>query len=193
MNDIDLKNLWQSSPVDADRRINIDTIRAKANVFEAKIKRRNAIEWIACTLVIALHARDALESANTLILTGNLVVVLGGLFIAMVLWRKGRVSLKADPALDSVGFIHEHANALDDQAKLLARVPSWYLSPFVIGLGFLFAGRYPAEGKSPMAWIITLAVVVMVFLSVAGLNLRAARKLRREAEFLRDEFQASRA
>ena len=188
MSDLDLKELWYSEPEKAPPTMNVAEVQSKASAFETKIKRRNILEWLACVVVVGLHAHDAFDSANALILTGNLIVVFAGLFITMVLWRKGRVSLDADPALDSVGFMHAHANSLDAQAKLLARVPLWYLSPIAIGLGFLFAGRYPSDGQPSMGWLLTVTFVALVFVGIAWMNLRAARKMRNDARALRSDL-----
>ena len=188
MSDLDLRDLWHSDPIADPPTMNVAEVQSKASAFETKIKRRNLIEWLACLVVVGLHAHDAFDSANALILTGNLIVVFAGLFIAVVLWRKGRVSLDADPTLDAVGFINAHAHALEAQAKLLSRVPLWYLSPIAIGLGFLFAGRYPTNGQPSIAWLLTITFVALVFISIAWMNLRAARKLRIDAKSLRSEF-----
>ena len=188
MSDLDLKDLWHSEPEKAPPTMNVAEVQSKACAFETKIKRRNVIEWLACLVVVGLHAHDAFDSANALILTGNLIVVFAGLFIAVVLWRKGRVSLDADLTLGAVEFINAHANALDAQAKLLSRVPLWYLSPIAIGLGFLFAGRYPTNGQPSMGWLLTVTFVTLVFVGIAWMNLRAARKMRDDAEALRSEL-----
>ena len=117
MSDLDLKELWYSEPEKAPPTMNVAEVQSKASAFETKIKRRNILEWLACVVVVGLHAHDAFDAANALILIGNLIVIFAGLFIAAVLWRKGRVSLDADPTLNSVGFMHAHADALDAQAK----------------------------------------------------------------------------
>ena len=188
MSDLDLKGVWQSEPEKAPPTMNVAEVQSKASNFETKIKRRNLIEWLACLVVVGLHAHDAFDSANKLILIGNLIVVFAGLFIAVVLWRKGRVSLDADPTLDAVGFIKAHAHALETQAKLLSRVPLWYLSPIAIGLSFLFAGRYPTNGQPSMGWLLTVTFVALVFIGITWMNLRAARKLRVDAKALRSEL-----
>ncbi len=189
MNDLDLKDLWQSDPDNASLSLDSTQAQEKAHAFERKIKRRNQIEWIACLVVVLLHLRDLLNAENVFLVLGNGIIVLGGIYIASVLWRKGRVSLDADPALDTVAFIHEHANALDAQAKLLSRVPAWYLSPIALGLGLIFTGRFPSHAQALTPWLLTVAVVIVIFVGVAWYNLRTAHRLSTDAQALRASIE----
>ena len=55
--------------------------------LERKLRRRNLIEYAAGAFVIAMFGRDAWLAPNVVLLVGNLLIVLGTLFL---LWQLGR-------------------------------------------------------------------------------------------------------
>ena len=189
MNDLDLKDLWQSTPVKSTPVLDVDRVKIEAHRFERKIRRRNVLEWLACAIIVGLHIRDLFESENLWMLLGNGTIVLGGAYIALVLWRRGRVTLDADPNQDTIAFIEAHATALEAQAKLLAKVPLWYLSPLALGIALQLVGRSIAAGKTSTGVLLAAGLVAVTFLGVAWLNIRSARKLNAEAGALRASLE----
>ena len=100
-------------------------------------------------VVVGLHA-DAFGAANALILIGNLIVIFAGLFIAAVLWQRACRWMLIQPWTRLVYACH--ADALDAQAKLLARV-RWYQRQLPSGLASLldaihWTGSRPWAGSS---------------------------------------------
>ena len=188
MNDPDLKALWQSSDEDGELTMSVDEVRSRAERFEAKIKRRNVLEWLASAFVIYFFGTDALEAETTGLLVGNLIMVAAAIGISVYLWRRGQVQLAFDPTQDTRTFVVAHATALEDQARLLSRVPIWYLSPFAVGLMVLMASRFPTGDRSLTPWWGTVAIIMVVYAGIWWLNYRGAHTLRSQAASLLEEL-----
>ena len=184
MTDLDLKSLWQTSAVDAGPAIDLEAVKSRAEAFDKKIKRRNALEWIASAFVVLWFGHDAWHADSSLLLGGNLMIALAAVGISAYLWRNGRVRQLVDPSHDSRGFLAAHAQALQSQAKLLGQAPLWYLGPLAAGLAVLMVARFPAEGRAMGPWLITTGFIVVVFSVIWWINYRAAAKLRTRADAL---------
>ncbi len=188
MSDSDLKALWQSSDEGEELTMSVEEVRSRAQAFEAKIKRRNMLEWAASALVIYLFGTDALDAESTGILVGNLIMVVAAIGISVYLWRKGQVQLHFDPTQDTRTFALAHADALQAQARLLSQVPIWYLGPLALGLTVLMVSRFPSDGRGLTSWIGTTAIIVVVYAGIWWLNHRGAQKLRTQAAELLEEL-----
>jgi hypothetical protein len=188
MSDLDLKKLWQSDEPDDGPTMDLESVKKQAQAFERKIRRRNALEWIASAFVVVFFGTDALDSETTAVAVGNTLIALAAIGISVYLWRKGRVELNVDPTMDAMGFAEAQAGAMEEQARLLAWVPLWYLGPLAVGMVVLMIGRFPTDGRGLVPWALTAGVVAVVFAGVAWLNIRGARKLRTQAGDLRAEI-----
>ena len=134
MSDVDLKDLWRSDDSQGVPTIDLDAIKNEAKGFESKIKRRNVVEWIACLIVAGFYFRDALNANHMLSVFGNAFVLASAAFIAVVLWKRGRLGPQPEPNLDAMSFCRAYAANLDAQAKLLEQVHRWYLGPIAFGV-----------------------------------------------------------
>ncbi|MEY4578125.1 MAG: hypothetical protein RL701_2828 [Pseudomonadota bacterium] len=163
--------------------VDITEARSRARAFARKVFLRNAREACAAGLVIAVGVRSAWIAATTLAFLGGVSLALGALFILVVLLVRGRNrSAPPSDAPTSVVLAHER-HELDKQARLLERVWLWYLAPLVPGAGCMsLDSLLGAVAKAaPLGIVLEIAnsaFVLAVFVFVAWLNQRAARKLR---------------
>ena len=188
MNDQDLKSLWQSAEVSEHPALDVEEVALQGERFERKIRRRNLMEWAACIVVAAVFGVDAIESINGWELAGNLIIAFGAITIGVVLWRKGQVSLEADPSGNTAEFLGEHAHALEVQARLLEGVPLWYLLPLGLGILLLRFSDYVEAGEVKASWLIVTSFIVVVFVVIGWMNVKAAQKMRQEARSLRQQL-----
>ena len=72
MNDLDLKALWQSAKPSPTFQVDLETVKTRAARFDAQIRRRNLMEWLASILVMFLFGYDAFVADDTLEMLGNL-------------------------------------------------------------------------------------------------------------------------
>jgi hypothetical protein len=187
MNDLDLKALWQGAE-DDEPPVDFEEMQSRASAFERKVRRRNALEWLASVFVILWFGRDAVYAETSVEMVGNWLVVGATIGVAVYLYLKGRVTVEVDPGQDTRTYVEAHANALDEQSRLLATVPLWYLGPLSVGMGVLMLGRMPIDGRPMGGWLGVVGLVIITFLGIAWLNRRGARTLRDEATSLRAEL-----
>ncbi|MFO8073569.1 MAG: hypothetical protein R6V85_17030 [Polyangia bacterium] len=99
--------------------------------------------------------------------------------------RHGRTVRLPDPSLDTRRFVDAHRRQLLTQARLLKRVPAWYLGPLSLGaLGLLADEVIRAQAAGKSLWIVLLVglAVVGVFVAVGIVNVRKAATLQARAE-----------
>ncbi len=175
---------WQDRASDA-RFAEPGACEHRATRFERTIRRRNAVEYLAGALVIALFGSGALGAAAAGLwdFAGACALVLiGTLFVLWTLHRAG--SYRGRRPEQSC---REHLrNQLLRQRDLLRRVPLWYLAPLLPGvLGIYGATAIRVAAKAGWGealggiWM-PLAGTAAFFAFVAWLNLAAARRLEAE-------------
>ena len=79
MNDLDLKALWQSTKPSPTFQVDLETVKTRAARFDAQIRRRNLMEWLASILVMFLFGYDAFVADDTLEMLGNLCTALAAI------------------------------------------------------------------------------------------------------------------
>ena len=188
MSELDLKALWNAQEPGEELSVDIDVIQARAAEFESKVRRRNILEWMASALLVLWVGYDALGTTDTLQLVGQIIIIFAAIGVSAYLYLRGRVTMEIDPTCDTRSYVEAVASSLDAQAKLLDRVPIWYLAPFAIGLAVQFVGYMPPDGAPTATWWVVVSSVGTVFLVIAWLNLSRARSLRREAVELRSQL-----
>jgi hypothetical protein len=181
-----LEQLWKEQEV-VEMKIDIGSIRNRARRLGRRVVARNAMEWAAAALLVAWCAFRAVRAEGALEILGHVSLALGAVFVAVYLLLKGRAGRLPDPAGDTSGYVAAYRAQLLSQARLLRRVPLWYLAPIAAGVVVLLLhGALEARAAGGGMWAVGAAgaVVVAVFAGVAALNSRAAARLQAEADTL---------
>jgi hypothetical protein len=188
----DPANVWQGQPVE-NVRLSLEDIRSKSRKLQKTVKRRNLREYAAGLIVVAGFAYYITAFASALIRAGCGLTIAGTLFVMYALHRRGAARAAPSEAGRST-CVDFHRKELQRQRDLLRGIWSWYLLPFVPGVlvslfgFFVLAMEQPtAPARAPLI-ILTFAVTILgvaaLFLVVAMLNRRAARRLQRDIDAL---------
>lgn len=176
------RRAWQASADDA-RLPELDAVRAGADLFYRRIRRRNRIEYVASAFVIICFSAYALFLPSPVARLGALLVVIGTAFMAWQLHRRGSAVAPPD-AGGSLPLLAHQRSQLVRQRDACAGVFRWYLLPFLPGLALMVLA--PPAGQARGAFppldpgqLIAAAVVALVFAGIWWLNRLAARKLQR--------------
>ena len=176
--------LWQDQSVDAGFS---DPAKSAARVdrFERKIRRRNALEYLAGGLVGVAFMVSSVAAAMVqewLISSGMALCAMG---FVMVLWG---LSCRASNLLrrpEDACLTHLRRQ-YQRQYEALRKVPLWYIGPLVPGMT-LFYFAVLARSAEHMGWLAALeelggpaGATVAVFIGVALVNWWAARRLKQD-------------
>jgi len=185
--DFDPRGLWQSQKKEYDA-MTLADIHMKASRFESKIQRRNAIEFVACGVVIVGFAPVLLFGPNWMMRVGGGLVMLATVYVAWQLNRRG--SVDATPAVGET-LIDTYKRQLARQRDAIGSVGTWYLAPFIPGMALMMVGmwfRAPKPGvtveAAHVSLLIVVAVNVAVFVGIWLLNLRGAKLLQKRIDEL---------
>ena len=181
---LELTELWHSQQLEG-KELSMEALHSKVTTFERKIKIRNGIEYAAALVVLLSFGFQVFVGENVYLRVGALLITLATLLV--------------------VYFLHTRGSAADIPEEL-GRTASLdfyrYLLPFVPGIAvslFGFAVRDGAilnqpspigeRGTATDAASILMFVGIMaaVFLFIAALNKRRARKLQAELDALDEQ------
>ncbi len=197
--DFEPQTLWQSQPTEHDP-MTVAAIHQKAQVFQAKIRRRNLIEYIAAAVVIVGFA-PALVRGNWMMHGGAALIMAATAFIVWQLHKRGSAAA-VPPVGDSL--VDFHRRELMRQRDALRSIAVWYLAPFVPGMSLFLIGEWfmptaplflisrwtvPAApnhtvAQHHVALLVTVAFQVLIFLGIWLLNQWGARRLQRRIDEL---------
>jgi hypothetical protein len=157
-------------------RMSVDEIRQRAGKFQRKIYWRNAREYVAALVVLAIFGFDFWHTSDALARVAFGLIIAGTLYVMWNLHERGASrSLPADLGLAS--GLDFYRLELERQRDLLRSVWSWYLGPMIPGLVVLMVAR--GRTNPSRLWPVGLssALIALVFVSAWWLNQRAARRL----------------
>jgi hypothetical protein len=192
--DDELRDLWQDQKVEGGK-MSIDEIRYKASTFERAIRKRNMIEYIAAVVVFVSFGIQMFIAPNEIMAVGNGLVLLGAAYVVYCLHTRGSAqSVPEEMGRETV--LDFYRTSLERQRNLLLKVWTWYLLPFVPGVGLILVGAAIRDGvlnlehPTVRPWLALNVVAVFlicvgVFLGVAAWNKRAARKLQSQIDALK--------
>jgi hypothetical protein len=181
-----IRQAWQASAPDPALP-GIDQARQGAELLYRKVRRRNAIEYGAAILVVAIFLAYALFLPSPTARLGSVLVVLGTLVMAWQLHRRASALAPPDGEAARPVLIHQR-DQLARQHDALGSIFTWYLLPFIPGLlVMIFSGLLDRGfgGVRRAEWV-GLAICAAVFAGLWWLNRRAARKLKQHL----DEIEA---
>ena len=183
----DPQTLWQSQPTEHDP-MSLAEIHRKSNVFEAKVRRRNLVEYVACVFVIAGFAPLLLNRESWMMQAGAGLAIAATIFVAWQLRRRASAGRTPEAGDALVDF---HRQELVRQRDALRSVGAWYLAPFVPGMVLVMMGRWfqahaahRAVAFDHLLILLTSGVMALVFLAVWLLNLWGAKRLQQRIDEL---------
>jgi hypothetical protein len=191
---LDPQKLWQSQATEFDP-MTLVQIHAKARTFQAKVRRRNLIEYVGCVFVVLGFLPAVLHRGSWMMQAAGALIIAATGFIAWQLHR--RASAKHVPEVGEA-LAAFHRSELIRQRDAVRAVGLWYLAPFVPGMTLLLLGRWfqahaPHRALATDHFIILLiaAVAVVVFLGIWALNQRGADRLQRQIDELQRHLGGS--
>lgn len=180
---LDPKRAWQASAERYEAPALTD-VRARADKFYRKIRRRNLIEYASCVVVVIAFARHLLVLPHILQKLGSAWLILATIYVAWQIHRRGSaVSPDNATGMPISAFLRMQ---LARQRDLLRSVLWWYILPFIPGIALVLIGngQDPAMAKHVPIWLRWLALggIVTAFAGVWWLNQLVARRLQRRID-----------
>jgi hypothetical protein len=181
-----MKELWQSQQTEGAR-MSVEQIRMSAGKFQRTVGWRNVREYVAAFAVSVFFAYQFVRTDDTLARIGFGLAIAGMAYMAWHLHAMGSSGrLPRDARMSS--FIDFQRRELMRQRDLLRGVWRWYLGPLIPGLVVLMVGFGRANAhrlKHPELIIVAYSILVAaLFIGIAKLNERAARRLQQQIERL---------
>lgn len=183
---------WQAAPATAPLPP-LEDLRARADRFRRRIRRRNVIEYAAGAIVIAVFSTVALLVPLAMLRTGSALLI-GG--VCVVLWQLHRrgAPLSLPESGGQIPVLEYQRNELSRQRDALDAILVWYLLPLIPGMLAilslpLFEKSFPHGGETLFDSFMRFGFCAIVFVAVYLLNKAGARRLQREI----DEIDAMRS
>jgi len=185
MTESDLKASWKSQP-GITLTVPLETLRRGATGFQRRVKWRNALEYVACAVVIAIFANYIAAFPHPRMQAGSVLVIVATIFVAwQIRVRAASASTPAD--LGARPWLDFHCAQLERQRAALHSVWLWYVAPFVPGVAvFRWGVETELAAGGPFAhglWA-NLSIAV-VFVLVIAMNRYVAGRLQRRLDQLR--------
>lgn len=184
MNDPDsARHAWQASAADPALP-DLSTVRACADRFYRRVRRRNAMEYAAAVVTVIGFSAYILLLPSLAMRIGSGMIILGVLFVVWQLHRLASATPPPERTATEPILVHQRA-ALVRQRDALAGILTWYLLPLVPGLLVFTIGPVIERGgmagllHAPRATWIVLIGAVVAFVGVWLLNRRGAARLGR--------------
>jgi hypothetical protein len=185
--DFDPQKLWQGQATEYDP-MTLAAIHEKARTLQARIKRRNAIEYIASAVVILGFIPTLLHHGSWLMRAGGACIIAATLF---VVWELHRRAAAASVPETGEPAANVYRAELARQRDALRSVGAWYLAPFVPGMALLLLGRWfqshstrVSLGVDHLIILLGAAIAALVFLVIWLVNQRGADRLQRQIDEL---------
>jgi hypothetical protein len=183
----DPQTLWRSQATE-HAPMTLAQIHDKAKAFQARIRRRNVVEYVACVVVIAGFTPVLLIRDSWMMQVGALLIMTATAFVASQLHQRGSAQRVPD---GGAALIASYRQELIRQRDALRSVGVWYLAPFLPGLGLLMLGRWfqwHASGRSlgldHLIIALSEGIVVLVFVVLWLVNQRAANRIQKRIDEL---------
>jgi hypothetical protein len=175
----DIQKLWHDQPRE-EHAMSIDETRARADRFTRKVRRWNIVTGVIVVLAIAFDAWQMWREPSLLDRVGDVLTTAALLYVVY----RYREYMAVQPMPAGLGL----TTSADFYRQQLARQrdlagnPWRLLALFIPGVGLSLLGH--ALERPPAQTAVIAALGVVLFLGVAWLNTRTARKLQREIDEL---------
>jgi len=164
----DPKDLWRDQPTETQP-MTLEQIHARG--FQDRVKQRNMIEYAACAVVIATFGAYVFVLPDAILKAASVLCALAAAFVAFQLHRRG--SARPTPAADALAF---HRAELVRQNEAMRTAWAWYLAPFVPGFSLFVVGLVLGYPEAPLAWKLTLPVLILLYGAFWFWNIRRVRR-----------------
>ena len=176
-----VKQAWQAS-VEIAGTPALDQVRAGANKFYRRIWWRNAIEYIACVIVVIGFGTYLFTLPHVLQKAGSMLVIAGTLFVAWQLHR--RASAEPPERAGTTPLLLFARAQLARQRDALRSVFWWYILPFLPGMAVFMTGTMLADrpnGPEPRD-ALGFAVLSALLVGIWWINQLGARRLQKHID-----------
>jgi hypothetical protein len=171
--DAELMRLWQDTTAGTpDPERVAREIMAHVWRFDRVIVRRNFREYAAGLVLVVFFTFQMLVDRPQDRIGGALGLVSVGFVMGYIFW-KHRGLAPLDPAADAAVYRRALLARIDRQIRLIQSVPYWYLLPLF--LPGLWTARKVWD-RSPVAAVLGLAIMLIVFAGIGWLNVRLVVK-----------------
>jgi membrane protein YdbS with pleckstrin-like domain len=182
----DLRTLWQGQRREFAE-MSVDEIRKKVQKYRRKVRRRNAIEYVALISVVAFMVFVIWKFPAPLMRTWAALSIAAVLYIGHQLYKRGAAKMEpADRALTT--WLDFHRRELERQRDLMRNSWRWYLGPMVPSLVvWAVAIGISNPGHLAHVWRVVAACSVIVaaaFVWVRRTHVRCALNLQRQIDEL---------
>jgi len=180
------KDVWQGQTV-TPISMPVDRLRAKAQRYERKIRRRNAIEYVAMAFVVVIFTYYMLHFHGALLKLGSAMCIAAAIYMGVQLHRRGSArTVPEDMGL--LSGIEFHRNELTRQRDLLRDSWSWYLGPPLPGMLVFVIGAMVQNPNSSRRGAVAVpvfcAITALLFWMVRRMHLKCVRNLDRQIDEL---------
>ena len=171
--------------------MSVEEIRKRATKFERRIRRMNQREIVAGVIGAGLFGYFMIVAKSDLFRIAYALFIAAILWIVMQLRRKSRVNT-LPASMGAASSLQFFRAELERHRDVIRNVGPWYLAPMVPGYVMLTVA-YLAYFPQRVRWIgagIFDVFVVLLFIGIWKMNVRAARSLQRKIDELNTQSQA---
>jgi hypothetical protein len=184
MNEDPAKQAWQAS-VEIAGAPPLEEVRKGADKFYRRIRRRNAVEYVACVVVVVAFTAYVFVLPHVLQKLGSAMIVLATFYVAWQLHR--RASAEPPEKAGTMPLLAFARAQMLRQRDALRSIFWWYILPFIPGLVVMSLGNGldpELAANGPPIWVRWLVFAGMgaVLAGVWWLNQYGARKLERRID-----------
>jgi hypothetical protein len=189
--DDDLAAAWRAAPTVDAGGLTLDAVKARSTGFRRTIAFRNAREYAAAVLVVAIFGEMATDTGSVLRRVACALIVAGTFYVVFRLRRDGRAPTPLAPDATALEHMAHLRHEMVRQRDLLRGIFAWYLLPFVPGAVLFFVAtgievaRRTGGALFPMLVLAgAVAISAAVFAGIYALNRVGAKRLDRQIEAL---------
>lgn len=164
--------------------ISIDEVIEKSQKMSRQIKFRNIREYLACVFIVITFGIRAVHASTSFSMMMCWFMVASGIFIALMIYKKGTFEGGASPTLPASEYISKYREQLIKQISLLSKVRYWYVGPLMLGISGLQLEEmyldYAVNGLDFRGLAILIGLLVLGLIIVYLNEVVAVGQLRKE-------------